>query len=281
MTIRHDEAALTERSIPGPALYLTSSAPANPRAIIGVVHGYGDHAARYSHVMDAWAELGIASIAIDLRGHGRAAGQRGHCMRFDEFLDDAVELSRLVSDRFRGVPAFLFGHSFGGLVAVMSVLEAPRSWRGLILSAPFLGLALDAPKAKIAAGKVMSRIAPRVSLPSGLTGAQMTHDEVRARDYDNDPLGFKTANARWFTEARSAQALALTQASRLYLPLYVLFGGADPVAQLSAAKRLFDHAASPDKTFNERPGLLHETLNEPEWPSIARALGEWVLARAQ
>ena len=134
MTIQHDEGVLTQRAVPGPALYFVSAAPeATPKAIVGVLHGYADHAARYSHVMDRWAEKGIASVAIDMRGHGRATGPRGYCARFDEFLDDAAELARLVGDRGRGAPSFLFGHSFGGLVASMSAIESPRSWRGLVV----------------------------------------------------------------------------------------------------------------------------------------------------
>src|SRR6185295_15362119 len=99
-------------------------------------------------VMGALAEHGIGSIAIDLRGHGRAQGTRGYCNRFPEFLDDARELRRLVETRAKGAPTLLFGHSFGGLVAALSALDEPAPWKGLVLSAPFFGLALDVPRIK-------------------------------------------------------------------------------------------------------------------------------------
>jgi alpha-beta hydrolase superfamily lysophospholipase len=280
-SIKHDEGAVTQRAVPGPALYFMSTTPAaTPRAIVGVLHGYADHGARYAGVMDVWAKMGIASVAIDMRGHGRATGTRGHCSRFDEYLDDAAELARLVSDRARGAPCFLFGHSFGGLVASLSVMESPRSWRGVLLSSPYFGLALEVPKVKVLAGRVASRIAPKLALPSGLSGKDVTHDPQKAREYDEDPLVFKTATARWFTETTKAQAKAIARASSMTLPLYVLFGGADGVAKLAEGRRFYDGAGSADKTWDERANLYHEPLNEPEWPAIAAKMGDWILAHA-
>jgi len=289
MTIELDEGALTKRSGDGPALYFASAMPTGEvKAVLGMIPGYADHGARYAHVMGALAEHGIGSVVIDLRGHGRAEGARGFCARFDEFLDDARELRRLVDTRARrkgggaseSVPAFLFGHSFGGLVATKSALADPSAYRGLVLSAPFFGLALDVPRVKVLAGKVMSRVYPRLGLPSGLSGKDMTHDASKARDYDTDPLVFKNATARWFTEATAAQAEVLAGASRLELPLYMVFGTADKVASMAAGKRFFDAAAATDKVWDPREGLFHEVLNEPSWKDIVDPMAKWILARA-
>jgi len=281
MTVHHDEGAVTQRAVPGPALYFTSAMPAGaPKAMIGIVPGYADHGARYAHVMDFWAEHGLGSVAIDLRGHGRATGPRGYVARFDEYLDDAAELARLVADRAKGAPLILLGHSMGGLVSALSVIESPRSWRGLVLSAPYFGLALEVPAAKKIAGRIASRLAPRLMLPTGLKGSDLTHDAVRAREHDEDPLVFPNATARWFRESTKAQVRALAQAGSLTLPLFEVFGTADPVAKFATGRAFFDAAGSADKTFDERPGLFHEVLNEIEWKDVAGAIEKWVLAHA-
>ena len=102
MSIELDEAVLAKRATRGPDLYYASAMPSDGvKAVLGMIHGYAEHGARYRHVMGALAEHGIGSVAIDLRGHGRALGPRGFCMRFDEFLDDARELRRLVDARAR------------------------------------------------------------------------------------------------------------------------------------------------------------------------------------
>ena len=281
MTIKHDEAAVTQRAVPGPALYAVTTLPDGaPKAIVGLLHGYADHAARYAHVMDAWAEKGIATVAIDMRGHGRAAGPRGYCARFDEYLDDASELARLVADKGHGAPAFLFGHSFGGLVAASSVLASPGAWKGVVLSSPYFGLALEVPGAKLVAAKIASRLVPRLALPTGIRGRDVTHDPVRASAYESDPLVFKNATARWFTETVRAQKSAFARAPSFALPLLLVAAGADPVAKTADARRFFDAVGSTDKTWDERKGLYHETLNEPEWPEIAATMASWILDHA-
>jgi alpha-beta hydrolase superfamily lysophospholipase len=230
--------------------------------------------------MEYWAARGIGSVSIDTRGHGRATGVRGYVSRFDEYLDDAAELARLLSDRARGAPLFLLGHSMGGLVASLSVLEAPRSWRGLLLSAPYFGLAMQAPAVKKLAGRIASRLAPKLAMPSGLKGSDLSHDPAKQREHDEDPLCFPVVTARWFRESTKAQSRALAQAPRLSMPLYEVFGTDDRVAQFSAGKVFFDRAGSRDKTWDERRGLFHEVLNEPEWQDIAGKMQAWVMAHA-
>ena len=282
MTIELDEGTVTRAgSRPGPSLYYASAMPTGgAKAVLAVIPGYADHGARYAHVMGALAEHGIGSVAIDLRGHGRAQGPRGFCARFDEFLDDARELRQLVEARAKGAPMLLFGHSFGGLVATLSAIEQPSPWKGLVLSAPFFGLGLEVPRIKILAGKVASRLYPKLGLPSGLEGKDMTHDPAKAKDYDSDPLVFPNATARWFTEATAAQERVLASASRLTMPLYMTFGTADKVASFATAKRFFDAAGSADKTWDPREGLFHEVLNEPSWKDIVDNIAKWVLVHA-
>lgn len=282
MTIELDEGAVTQRSSSGPSLYYASAMPTGrAEAVLAVIPGYADHGARYAHVMGALAEHGIGTVAIDLRGHGRAQGARGFCTRFDEFLDDARELRNLVDSRAKGAPTFLFGHSFGGLVAALSALNDPSPWKGLLLSAPFFGLGLEVPRIKVLAGKVASKVYPKLGLPSGLEGKDMTHDPARAKSYDGDPLVFKNATARWFTEATSAQERALEGAKRLALPLFMTFGTADKVASFPTGKRFFDAAGSADKTWDPREGLFHEVLNEPSWKDIVNTMATWIREHAK
>lgn len=273
-----DEGVVSERIKRGPSLYFTSATPDAPKAVVGILHGYADYGARYSHVMNRLADAGIASVTIDMRGHGKSQGSRGYCDHFDEFLDDADELTKLVERRHKGVPAFLFGHSFGGLVASRSAIGVPAPWKGLLLSAPFFGLALEVPQAKVFAGKIASRIVPKLGLPSGLHGADLTHDPEIARKYDSDPLVFKNATARWFVETQKAQAIAFERAHELTMPLYMLFGEGDKVAKFEDGKRFFGHAGSSDKTFDPKPGLFHEVLNEPSWKESTDVIAKWILA---
>lgn len=278
MSIELDEGRV-ERS-GGPALYYASAMPPSPKAVLAMVHGYADHGARYAHVMGALAEHGIGSVVIDLRGHGKAEGTRGFCERFSDYHDDVRELRRLAEQRAKDAPLFLFGHSFGGLVVTSSALESPSPWKGLVLSAPLFGLALEVPKIKVIAGKIASRLVPKLGLPSGLTGKDMTSDVAKQKEYDADPLAFKVARARWFTEASKTQDHVLANAKKLKLPLYLTIGTKDPIVSFPTAKRFFADAGSADKTFAPQEGLLHEVLNEPSWKDVVEPIAKWILAKS-
>jgi alpha-beta hydrolase superfamily lysophospholipase len=281
MTGRREEGTLVRQRTPGPALYAHCVAPDGPpKLVAGVIHGFADHGARYAHVLDLWAERGVASVALDMRGHGRAEGPRGYCERFGDYLDDVAELVHRVDSWAPGVPAFLFGHSFGGLVAAMAASEHPGWWRGLILSSPFFDLAVKPPVVKLLAGRLAGRVVPRLGLPSDLRGKDMTHDPEQARAYDEDPFIFKQVRSGWFVETEKAQARVFERAPSLSMPLYVLVGGNDPVAKVEAARHFFDVAGSSDKTWDLRPGLYHEVLNEPEWQAPAARLADFMLTRA-
>jgi alpha-beta hydrolase superfamily lysophospholipase len=276
--IAHEEGTLTRANEERPSLFYYATTPEKPRVVVGLLHGYAEHGKRYAHVADVWAERGIATVAIDLRGHGKAEGRRGHCDRFQEFLDDGAELTRLVRERHADVPAVLIGHSFGGLVASAVVLARPSPWRALALSGPFFGVATQVPLVKRLAGRVATRVAPTLAIPTGLSGKDVTHDPVRARAYDEDPLVFKTATARWFTETEAAQDAAIARAPSLTMPLLLVIGLADHVVSVARARSFFDAAGSSDKTWDGREGLFHEVLNEVEWRPVADRFAEWILA---
>lgn len=256
-----------------------ATAAGGARAVVAVIPGYADYSARYARPMAVWAERGLTSVGIDLRGHGRSGGDPGHAMKFDEYLDDVRELLALIDREAPNLPRLLFGHSFGGVVAIKSILAGLGDFRAVALSDPYFALALEVPAVKVFAAQVMSRVVPSFGLPSGLGGAQMTNSAEAARAYDSDPLIFKNARARWYTETRAAQEEVLARAREMKLPLLVTFGGADPVAKLEAAKRFFDQSGSTDKKWETLDGLKHEPLNEPEQgPVIAGRIGDWLAA---
>lgn len=278
----HDEGPLARRKTPGPALYFEAwdPAPGSARAAVGLLHGYADYGGRYAHVARRWAGRGIGVLAVDMRGHGKAQGARGSCRRFGEYLDDVTELFELLHERSPALPAFLFGHSLGGLVATAEGLASPSRWRGVLFTNPLFGLALKVPALKRAAGLVTSHLLPDFSMPAGVRGADLTHDEAIARAYDQDPLVFKNARARWFTEVLSAQERVMASAGSFSLPLYIAVGTQDRVADAATAKAFFQAAGSPDKKMDLGEGLFHEVLNEPQWPELADRMADWILKRS-
>lgn len=275
----YEEGSIDKRAAGAPTLSYQLAIPPEPKATLLVVHGYGEHGGRYRKIVRRWVGRGLAAGVIDLRGHGWSAGVRGHCERFTDYHDDVDDLLAVLREHVRDVPLFGFGHSFGGLIVTTHALSRPSLFRGLVLSSPYFGLALEVPQAKKTLGEVASRLFPTLGVPTGLSGRDLTHDETLAKLYDHDPLVNKVATARWFTEANAAQRDLLARAPQMRLPVLLVQGGADRVASPQAARAVFDRFGSHDKKYDERVGLYHEILNEPEGEAIADVMADWVLAR--
>lgn len=93
-----------------------------PKGIVQLIHGFGEHSRRYIHMIAAMLEAGYIVAADDHVGHGKTAvvngvwgdwGGRGcHTM-----MEDEHSLTRLVKDMYPDLPYFLFGHSMGSFIA--------------------------------------------------------------------------------------------------------------------------------------------------------------------
>jgi alpha-beta hydrolase superfamily lysophospholipase len=258
----------------------TWPASGQPLASVLMIHGYGEHIARYDETGRALAAAGFSVRGLDLRGHGQSAGVRGFCTRFDEYLDDVDAL--VARARPEGLPMFILAHSFGALIAPFYALAHPGAIAGLVLTSPYWKLALAVPPAKLLAGKLASRIYPKLALPSGLRGADVARDPEIAAAYDRDSLNNKSATARWFTEATAAQESLIARAPALTVPVLVLAGEADKIAASSQARVVFERIGSKDKTLRMLAGQYHEVLNEPKpvREKTVAEIVEWLRAHA-
>jgi lysophospholipase len=99
-------------------LYYRLWKPEHPQGLLLFVHGAGEHSGQYSHIGMECSHRHLAFIAPDLRGFGMSEGKRGYIRQFKDYLDDLDELVIQLQIQFSELPIFLFGHSFGGLVAI-------------------------------------------------------------------------------------------------------------------------------------------------------------------
>src|SRR3569623_1014575 len=196
--------------------YLPAGAP---KGIVVVTHGYAEHCGRYRELGHVIAQAGWAALTYDVRGHGKAPGNRGFVASFHEYVDDL----RAVSGVARGLvaapaPLVLLGHSHGSLITLRAACEGIADAKALIVSSPSLALRMKVPGWKKVLARVASRIAPKLPQPNGIKADQLTHDKQMQIAHDADPLNFPVATARWFVESTSAQDYVAANAARITLP---------------------------------------------------------------
>ncbi|WP_137176606.1 alpha/beta hydrolase [Roseomonas sp. AR75] len=96
--------------------------------IPGAYHG----AWCYEAWLDAFAAAGIASAALEKRGHGTLRGRLDPMTGIDDFAADAAEAAAAL-----GAPPVLVGHSLGALIAMRAAQRLmPGGVSGLVLVAP-------------------------------------------------------------------------------------------------------------------------------------------------
>jgi alpha-beta hydrolase superfamily lysophospholipase len=271
-TVRtRDGLALSAWHFPSPA----------PKARVVLLHGYAEHVGRYPHVIEALTGAGYDCHALDLRGHGRSEGVRGHVQRFEDYLDDLdLFLAELPEDPLpRQLPRMLVGHSLGGLVALRYGLHRPDAFAALAVSSPFLHSAVDVHFLKEAVATAASRLTPTLLTKSPVEAKALSHDPAVVEAYLADPLVFKTINFRWFLQVREAQEEVLERAGEIRLPVLFLLGSADPIAEPERSRQVFERLGSSDKALKVYDGFLHEVLNEIGKEQVVQDLVAWLDGR--
>lgn len=272
------ETQITARSKDGLALVGREWRPdGQVRGVVCLVHGLGEHTGRYPHVAAALDRAGYAVLGLDLRGHGRSAGQRGFTPSYDTFLDDLDVLLEETGRRFPSSPVFFYGHSLGGnLVLYHAILRRPALC-GVVASSPQLRLAFQPPAWKTTLGRLLFNAWPSFSMPSGLERAALSHDPAVVRAYAEDPLVHDRVTPRLGIGSIDVGLWLLHHASELTLPVLIYNGGEDRLTSAQACRE-FAAKVPGDCSLKIWDGLYHETHNEPQQGEVLALMVQWLKA---
>jgi alpha-beta hydrolase superfamily lysophospholipase len=246
------------------------------RAALLLCHGLGEHGGRYARFAAELVGRGISVYALDLRGHGRSGGPRAYADRFGRLVDDFERFRRRVAALEEGTPLLVMGHSFGGLVVIRWLqAHGPGGVRAAVLSAPLLGVAVQAPRWKVAASGVLSRLIPALPLSSEIRPEELSSDPAYVSSYREDPLVHTRITPRLYTEFMAAIAAADGERDRLRLPLLFLAPGADTIVREDAVLA-FARSLAGDVAIREYPGFRHESLNDVGRERVVADVAGWI-----
>jgi acylglycerol lipase len=248
------------------------------KAVLLVVHGLAEHSGRYMNLVHHFLPRGYAVYAIDHLGHGRSEGTRVYVERFSDYTDTVAAFREMMRDRQKDKPVFLVGHSLGGLIGALYLLDHQGELTGAVLSGPAAKIPDTVPPVAIIAGKIFSALAPKLRLIA-LDASGVSRDPAVVRAYESDPLVYRgKMTARLGSEMITAMRRIGAEASRITLPLLILQGSADRLVDPSGAQMLHDRITSPDKRIIIYNGLYHEVFNEPEHDQVLRDVESWIEA---
>lgn len=249
--------------------------PGDPKAVVLLAHGYAEHAGRYGHVAARLTAAGYAVYAVDHWGHGKSSGAMGFVPSFSLYVDGMAGLVERVREAWPGKPRLLLGHSMGGLIATLLLIERQRDFAAAALSGPAILTPAPPSKLTVWISRFLSRYVPRAGVMK-LDPTGVSRDPAVVAAYLADPFVHTgKLSARLAAEMFDAMARAREGAAAISLPLLIQQGEADRLTAPAGSRFLFDHVASADKRLEIYPGLFHEIFNEPERDTVLGDLIAW------
>jgi alpha-beta hydrolase superfamily lysophospholipase len=248
------------------------------RAIIVMVHGLGEHINRYLHWASLFNKEKIGFAGVDLPGHGRSDGRRGHIKSFNllgEMIDILLDSCRKT---FPGIPLYLYGHSLGGGIVLDYLIRKKPRIKGAIVTSPWLLLSYQPPKSKLLLASAMRYIMPALVQPSGLISDHISHDRAVVEAYNGDPLVHDKISVSLFNGAMKAAEHSLKHAGELKVPVLLVHGSDDMISSPEGSREFAAETSLAElKIFD---GGYHELHNEPFKDEVFDLIYKWITRRS-
>jgi len=234
-----------------PAIEIAPAAGA--RMVVCLLHGSGDHKTAYTWWMvDALLARGIATLLVDLDGHG----DNPRVQRFPEITEDVTAAISWLRERYARVG--VLGLSLGGCVAARAIADGAPADALVLMEAP--------PRLQFTRAD-MWREGMSLLYPSALVVFQDCTAYQIARTWSTAPI--RAAISTW--DLIDALDL-LGSLPRISAPLLALYGGSDAIVKPPQALQVRD-ALPAGATFRLVPGASHLTLFLR--PDIQQAVAAW------
>jgi alpha-beta hydrolase superfamily lysophospholipase len=257
-----------------------------PRAVIQLTHGMGEHAQRYGRVARALNDAGFAVYAQDHRGHGasanaKALGDLGPGS-WPALVGDVGLLSARIRAESPGLPLILLGHSMGSFAVQQYLLDHSADVDGVVLTGT---AAIDVLEPALDLDQPLDLAMFNAAFQPARTDYDwLSRDEAIIDAYIADPycgFGIDPGSAKlMFLGARRVADPVQVAGMRSDLPVYIAAGEADPVngglALLTALTDRYAAAGLTDVTVRTYPGARHEVLNETNRDEIIDELISWI-----
>jgi alpha-beta hydrolase superfamily lysophospholipase len=260
---------------------------AEPKAVIQIAHGLGEHARRYDAMAATLNKAGFSVYADDHRGHGQTGAKQLENKQIKRLgnlgpggmkatYKQVADFSKLIKAENPNRPLVLLGHSWGSFIAQKIINKYSDMYDAVILS----GSALTMP-GYLATGdfnKVWKKL-------PGSTGYEWLSRDVEIQNkFVADPLTFLAAAAQVLGIKNSLEMFGKPSKDvRRDLPILVQVGEADPIGGEYSNKALVEayrkNAGIEDIELYVYHECRHEIYNELNKDAIIEDLITWVNQR--
>jgi alpha-beta hydrolase superfamily lysophospholipase len=251
----------------------------DPRGVIVLAHGYGEHARRYDHVAQRFGESGLITYALDHRGHGRSGGKRVYLRDISEYTDDFHTLVGIAAEDHPGLKRVVLGHSMGGGIVFAYGVDHPDDYAAMVLSGPAVDAQDGVSPVMVVVAKLLGKVLPGLPVEQLPTDAVSRDTEVVAA-YNADPMVHHGKMPAGIARALIGVGQTMPQrAGALSAPLLVVHGEQDKLVHVNGSRHLVECVGSSDVHLKVYPELYHEVFNEPERAVVLDDVASWIEVR--
>ncbi|CAF3641857.1 unnamed protein product [Adineta steineri] len=235
----------------------------NPKAVILIIPGFGDHCERYGYLVNFFNEHNIAVVGIDLRGQGRSKGERGYTENVTAYLEDVTSGIEKVQELYKNVPLFMYGDGIGAAILCLHIKgrsadELP--YKALILCTPSIIFPNKPNFIHLALVRAFAYLAPHTRAPV-LGGAY---------EYTNNPKAKAARESdRYFHDRWPAHTAAILCEAGLYFeenafhfPIPTLIQHGSKAFLPMEKLRNWINKTTGDREFKEWEGFYAELHND-------------------
>ncbi len=247
----------------------------DPRGLVCLVHGLGEHGGRYDSLARSLCQTGLTVVAFDQQGHGKDPTKRGCIQSYDSLIDDIDRFLIWSKRQYPLLPVALFGHSMGGNLALNHALRIGEKYSCVIASSPMI-------RAQRAPGPVgeflvrlLLRIAPNHQLKSRVYPERLMSDPTEQDAWRKDTLFHARLSLRLAAALVDSGRWALDNASQLSNPLLLSHGDVDALTCPEASIE-FSEKSNENCTLQLWPGLLHDPFRCLERKAVIQRFVDFI-----
>lgn len=252
--------------------------------LLFLVHGQAEQSDRYEHFPHYLNGIVDAIACIDLPGHGKSKGIRGHIEKFDEYTEAALTGFHFAEAWMKKESdkciCHWLGHSMGGLITLRTLLkETQINLRSVTTSAPLLGLSLPVPPVKKFFAELTEPLLGKLKLGNELDGSLISHDPEVAKAYDTNPLNHNYVTPRFFVHLMEEMPLVQKNHGPFSYNLLMLLPLDDRIVSWKDSWNFYQNLEMNEGAKKELatfPNFFHESFNEIGKERAFNALADWL-----
>lgn len=243
--------------------------PGESKKWLIIIHGIGEHSARHLYLKEVLASAQYNLCFFDLRGHGKSEGKKGYVTSFKDYLNDLVDLMKLLKDQYGMQEYSLFGHSMGALIICYMMKEMSdfiSHWtpEKVFLSAPPVSIpgikGLLASKGDFVVN-LYRKISQGLYMPSPVYEYSLSHNKKVFDDYNGDPLVLKELHTNLLLSLIQVTNKIFRTPIGFPCPVFCVVANSDTVVNPKKAIEFFSQVEEINGLLII-PGAYHEMHNE-------------------